>query len=395
MIRYNPYKICYFKKMAKRTIKVLPVIFLSMVAILMICVCCVAAIAENKKIHIGVVIPQESIMERGLIEYIRNMADTDATCEIIELSQDEANEQLEDGKVAAYLTLPENLIKKIYQNEKTAVHMTMPNTPTLETSLLQELMESATSLVLTAKAGDYAAYMLYSEYGKQGSMQKVSTDMNRNYIRFVLRNKTLFRKKTVKNVTGMEDAVRMFFVFFITILFFLGAVMIPFCERPKKELLWLLRSCKIDFFDTAFMDVLLNGSVLFITETSAVIAVAAVLEMHVEPAVILGLAMSSLCVACLTLFFAPYGKGKVGTILSLFLFAAVQFVLLGGIFPIYTLPEAFVRMANVLPGGAMLMMLYGENTGSIFTPSFFVVLLYLLAFFGGAIWRMKRKENRI
>ena len=145
---------------------VLPVIFLSMAVLLTVFFVCLSAISENSKIHIGVVVPEKGFMERGLLEYVSNMADTKALCEFRELSETEAKDE---GKVAAYVTLPENLLEKIYRNEKTSVHITTAKTPTIESALMEELVDSAVSFVLTAKAGDYAAYQLYAKYGRQGS----------------------------------------------------------------------------------------------------------------------------------------------------------------------------------------------------------------------------------
>ena len=149
---------------------VLPVIFLSMAVLLTVFFVCLSAISENSKIHIGVVVPEKGFMERGLLEYVSNMADTKTLCEFRELSETEAKEQLDEGKVAAYVTLPENLLEKIYRNEKTSVHMTTAKTPTIESALMEELVDSAVSFVLTAKAGDYA-YQLYAKYGERGKYE--------------------------------------------------------------------------------------------------------------------------------------------------------------------------------------------------------------------------------
>ena len=71
---------------------VLPVIFLSMAVLLTVFFVCLSAISENSKIHIGVVVPEKGFMERGLLEYVSNMADTKALCEFRELSETEAKE---------------------------------------------------------------------------------------------------------------------------------------------------------------------------------------------------------------------------------------------------------------------------------------------------------------
>ena len=252
----NSYKICYLKKMAKRTVMVLPVIFLSMAVLLTVFFVCLSAISENSKIHIGVVVPEKGFMERGLLEYVSNMADTKALCVFRELSETEAKEQLDEGKVAAYVTLPENLLEKIYRNEKTSVHITTAKTPTIESALMEELVDSAVSFVLTAKAGDYAAYQLYAKYGRQGSMKTVAMDMNRNYIRFVLRQETLFHEKTIKSASGMNDTTRIFLGIMVTLFVLLGAILISLWERPTALLLGLLKGKKINPVDTLFFDVL-------------------------------------------------------------------------------------------------------------------------------------------
>ena len=81
---------------------VLPVIFLSMAVLLTVFFVCLSAISENSKIHIGVVVPEKGFMERGLLEYVSNMADTKTLCEFRELSETEAKEQLDEGGGLCY-----------------------------------------------------------------------------------------------------------------------------------------------------------------------------------------------------------------------------------------------------------------------------------------------------
>ena len=100
--------------------------------------------------------------------------------------------------------------------------MTTAKTPTIESALMEELVDSAVSFVLTAKAGDYAAYQLYAKYGRQGSMKTVAMDMNRNYIRFILRQETLFHEKTIKSASGMNDTTRIFLGIMVTLFVLLG-----------------------------------------------------------------------------------------------------------------------------------------------------------------------------
>ena len=178
--------------MAKRTLKVLPVIFLSMAGLLILVFGCLQAMKEDGKVKVGVVVPTEDAMTMGFVNSIGSMGEISSFCEFSMITEQEGKEKLEQGEVSALLVIPENILQKIYTNENTKIQMYTPEEPTLDSALMQEFAETATSLVLTAKAGDFAAYNLYRKYGKEGSMKKVATDMNGNYIRFVLRQETLF-----------------------------------------------------------------------------------------------------------------------------------------------------------------------------------------------------------
>ena len=302
---------------------------------------------------------------------------------------------MDEGKVAAYVTLPENLLEKIYRNEKTSVHITTAKTPTIESALMEELVDSAVSFVLTAKAGDYAAYQLYAKYGRQGSMKTVAMDMNRNYIRFVLRQETLFHEKTIKSASGMKDTTRIFLGIMVTLFVLLGTILISLRERPTAVLLGLLKGKKINPVDTLFFDILLNGGVLLICMTAGFYGFAALLGVKVTMLNMCGIVFGSFCAACLLACVVPCGRANAGQILFLFVFAVVQFVLLGGAFPDYMLPKILVGIGKILPGGVFVDLLHAEMKGQIFSPSLIYVLMYGVCLFCLALWRMKRKRGGI
>ena len=172
----------YFRKMAKRTLRVLPVIFLSMAGLLILVLGCLQALKEDGKVKVGVIVPTEDTMTMAFVNTIGSMGEISSICEFSMITEQEGKEKLEQGEVSALLVIPENILQKIYRNENTKIQMYTPEEPTLDSALMQEFAETASSLVLTAKAGDFAAYNLYRKYGKEGSMKKVATDMNLSLI---------------------------------------------------------------------------------------------------------------------------------------------------------------------------------------------------------------------
>ena len=99
--------------------------------------------------------------------------------------------------------------------------------------------------------------------------------------------------------------------------------------------------------------------------------------------------------ACLLACVVPCGRATAGQILFLFVFAVVQFVLLGGAFPDYMLPKILVSIGKILPGGVFVDLLHAEMKGQIFSSSLIYILMYGVCFFCLALWRMKRKRGGI
>lgn len=78
--------------------------------------------------------------------------------------------------------------------------------------------------------------------------------------------------------------------------------------------------------------------------------------------------------ACLLACVVPCGRANAGQILFLFVFAVVQFVLLGGAFPDYMLPKILVSIGKILPGGVFVDLLHAEMKGQIFHHRLFMYL---------------------
>ena len=127
----------YFRKMAKRTLRVLPVIFLSMAGLLVLIFGCLQALKEDGKIKVGVVVPTEDTMTMAFVNTIGSMGEISSLCEFSMTTEQEGKEKLEQGEVSALLVIPENVLQKIYRNENTMIQMYTPEEPTLDSALMQ------------------------------------------------------------------------------------------------------------------------------------------------------------------------------------------------------------------------------------------------------------------
>lgn len=381
--------------MAKRTLRVLPVIFLSMAGLLILVFGCLQAMKEDGKVKVGVVVPTEDAMTMGFVNSIGSMGEISSFCEFSMITEQEGKEKLEQGEVSALLVIPENILQKIYTNENTKIQMYTPEEPTLDSALMQEFAETATSLVLTAKAGDFAAYNLYRKYGKEGSMKKVATDMNGNYIRFVLRQETLFTDHPIVEQESMSDEQRLLVSVIILVLFLLGIPIVQLRTRQSASLsLQLARKGVSSAFSLA-VDMVLIAFSLFIVLLMGVAVFAFALEMNISIRFLLPcLLLESLCGAAFLSMFCALNQGTAGNVLAIFLVSVIQFFLSGGIVPVYALPAVCARMGEILPGGMMMDALYSGMFYGKWRSSVVGVVIYILIFFLVSLFlKEQRRRN--
>ena len=384
----------YFRKMAKRTLRVLPVIFLSMAGLLILVLGCLQALKEDGKVKVGVIVPTEDTMTMAFVNTIGSMGEISSICEFSMITEQEGKEKLEQGEVSALLVIPENILQKIYRNENTKIQMYTPEEPTLDSALMQEFAETATSLVLTAKAGDFAAYNLYRKYGKEGSMKKVATDMNGNYIRFVMRQETLFTDHPIMGREGMSDEERLIVSVIILVLFLLGIPIVQLRTRQSASLsLQLARKGVSSVFSLA-VDMVLIAFSLFVVLLAGVAVFAFALEMNISIRILPCLLLDSLCEAAFLSMFCALNQGTAGSVLAIFLVSVIQFFLSGGIFPVYSLPAVCARIGEVLPGGMMMDALYSGMFYGKWRSSVVVVVIYILIFFLVSLFlKEQRRRN--
>lgn len=376
----------FLRKMTKRALKALPVIFLSMLSLLLIVFGCLGALKESGKVRVGVVVPEEDEMALALMNYVENMGEVSSLCEFTRVTQEEGNNKLEQGEISALLVIPRDILSEIYKNRVTQIQMYTPEEPTMEGAMLREFAEAGTSFVLTAKAGNYAAYNLYRKYGKSGSLQEVAGAMNGRDIQFVMQQETLFEGQPVASVDGMSDEERYLVAGVVLVLFFLGIPALQLrCLEPGILSLQLSRKGVSPGYVLVVENVLLS-MVLYVSMTAGMLMLMTTQGWEIE----LVFFLVCLLIVCLvaSAFFTMLhvvDSGRAGRILFVFLAALVQIFLAGGIFPVYVLPEVCVRMGEVLPGGLMMQLLYrgmfhGEWSIALLGLAGYGVLFFLISF---------------
>lgn len=376
----------FFRKMTKRTCKVLPVIFLSMLCLLVIVFGCLWALKESGRVRVGVVVPEEDAMASVLMNYVENMGEISSLCEFVKVTEKEGHDKLEQREISALLVIPKDILRDVYDNRAAQISMYTPDEPTLESAMLHEFAEAGASFVLTAKAGDYAAYHLYHKYGKSGSIKEVAGAMNGRYLQFVMQQETLFDGQPVAGVDGMSDEQRYLTAGIVLVLFLLGIPAVLLRGREPGVLSLQLARQGVGPGYVLIVQSLLLSIAFFISMAAGMLLLMCVQGWETETGFFF-LCLLFSCVAASAFFtlLNAVDTGRAGRILFVFIAAFAQIFLAGGIYPVYVLPPLCVRIGEVLPGGLMMRLFYhgmfrGEWSMALAGLAGYVVLFFLISF---------------
>lgn len=381
--------------MTKRTLRVLPVVFLSMMCLMLILFGCLETVRENGRMKVGVTVPEQDTMAMALVNTIQDMGELSSFCDFSMVTEEEGKKKLEQGEISALIVVPEKILQKVYRNDKVSIAMYMPGKPTLESAMLREFAESGTSLVLTAKAGDYTAYHMYQKYGKAGTMQKVAQDMNGQYIQFVIRQETLFQNTPVMGKDGMSDEERMVLSGIVLVLFLLA---IPVLQLRGKEApvlsLQLARKGIRPLFSLLCNECMI-ALILWVSMSAGSFSLMMILGWKIAAGVLVCcLFLGCLLTASALLLLYTSGQGTAGGVLLIFFASLAQIFLVGGIFPVSVLPEICVRIGNILPGGLLVRFLYQGMTGGLDLSAGMGIVIYSILFFRAALWLTGEKGRK-
>ena len=227
-------------------------------------------------------------------------------------------------------------------------------------------------------------------------MKKVATDMNGNYIRFVIRQETLFTDCPVVNPDGMSDEERLISSAIILVMFLLGIPIVQLSTRQSSSLSLQLVRKGVSSAYSLVVDLLLMAISLFgvfVIGLSVFVFALGIDDVSIF-FLLPCLLLDSLCGAAFFSVFCSLNQGPAGNVLAIFLVSVVQFFLAGGLFPIYVLPELCAWFGKFLPGGMMMDLLskgmFYEKWGS---SSAFVIFYTLIFFLISLCLKEKKRRN--
>ncbi len=365
----------YLKAQLKRASRLAPGV-LAVVLILLVCVGLLGSIMLSRsqnnesrfKINIGIVGDTSDPYIQLALFAVKNLDPSRFSMELLELTEDEAQQMMKAGKINAYVLVPDGYIDSISYGENIpATYVSTEGAVGIGVMILDELVESLSSLLLESQNAVYGMQRYVDEHGIDIDKWDAAEVMSFDYLDKVFSREELFTVETV-SVHG-QLSLPAYFVCGISV-FFLMLWGISACSLFAGNDLSLARLMKsrgkgaafqagaefISFFVLMLLSLVCIGALIAAGTSSLGIGLAEWGGDRVRGAVIhvLRLVPAALMFSAMQFFVYELLGGRINAVLVQFLIAVGMGYVCGCLYPVSFMPDVLQNAASFLPAGAAM-----------------------------------------
>ncbi len=345
---------------------------------------------DKAKLRIGYV-AEEDRMTKLLFSYVAGLDSVDKWCRFVAVTEEEGKDDLQEGKLAALLILPDNVMDEILSGSNAPATLLLPEESNALGIVFEELADAGVRMLSVAQGEIYAVYELVYELGLSKEQLHAMCDaVNAYNINLVLQREAWFRTQKL-SVTGSEAWAVYYGSAFMALYGLLCVIVFGrYVKHQEQEQLFIWKRLGISPL------VQMAGR----TVTVTTLCIAAMLPLvglwmfpevrdHLQPmltwqgAGLVFLAVILLAVYHLMLY--QLGEEHRTAVVAVGLFALLQGYLSGYLIPSVLLPERIQGLAFFLPATyirqAFSVFFSGDtiNAGSVCIGLLvFILLLFFL-----------------
>lgn len=209
-MRFGTYIILEFKRISVCILKTLTGAVILAIAAGIIAFCTQKALLKNndfEKIKIGMVVEGDSSVMAPALDFLQKMDSVKVSCEFIDLDEDEARQQLDEGSLEAVMYIPGTLVEDIISGANTPVKIIFGKIDQLSAALLQTLTQAGAGILSAAQAGIYTIYDCYIECGLEQFLQQAWDALNEAYLDLALNRGHIFQREIVSAYGAVSQRI--------------------------------------------------------------------------------------------------------------------------------------------------------------------------------------------
>lgn len=329
-----------------------------------------------RTIDVAVVVPDDASELQMITQFMSAMDSVKSICSFNYMTQDEAMEELHDGKIQAVISLPENLYEDIYHGETASITVYFPEKTTLNIETFRELLNDGVDMLQSAEAGVFAAKDTAKVYKAQIKQSKIAKLISYAYIESAFDRNEVFNK-TVFSPFGEMDLYQYYISAGISALLLMWGVNFSFLyQKQSKAVEQKLKIMGLGVFKLSVIKVLVMSGVLWILGSCGysllcfVSSVAGLSVIWFEGRVLLYMFIVALSLAVFFhMIYAAFGKGFQGSVFILSV-NILMIICSGAIIPSVYLPSWAALAGAYMPLNFMNQfcadMMFATVTGTEF-----------------------------
>lgn len=373
--------------------------------------------AEQSKIKIGYV-AEEDMLTKLLVSYVAGMDSVDEWCRFIPVTEEEGEEELQEGKLAALLILPDNVVNEILSGSNAPATLILPAQVTPLGIVFEELADAGIRMLSVAQGEIYTVYELANVLElNEEQLLRICDDMNAYNMGLVMGREAWFQTQKV-SVTGNEEtAVYYGSALMAFWLLICAGLFGSYIKHSEQEQLLLWKRLGIPFVLQVIGRILITALLLLaVMLPLAGLWLLPWLRDMLMPVFswqsVIVILLSVICIASYDLLIYQICEQHRTAVVLVGLFAVIQGYVAGYLIPAVLLPQAVQELACFTPAlyirQAFSMLFSGDTQNTcrvcagLFTFSVFFFLIDVGVMYyrtmtyanGNASVSRRRKEQR-
>lgn len=344
---------------------------------------------EHSRLRIGYV-AEEDMLTKLLVSYVAGMDSVDKWCRFVSVTEEEGREELQEGKLAALLILPENIVDEILTGSNAPATLLLPTQSSALGIVFEELADAGIRMLSFAQGEIYTVYELANILDlNEEQFQLVCDAINAYNIELFMNREAWFHTHKV-SVTGSEETVVYYGSAFVAFWLLLGGVLFgSYIKHSEQEQLLMWKRLGVSPV------IQVAGRILIIAMLFVMMLLPLVglwilpwLRERLIPVFtwqsLLVILLAAICVAAYDMFLYQLSEQHRTAIVAVGLFAVVQGYISGYLVPTVLLPQVVQELAVFLPASyirqAFSLFFSGDtqHTRTICTGLLFFVILFSL-----------------
>lgn len=331
-------------------------------------------------VDIAVVVQDDNAMTQMAVGFVESMESVSQFCRFIQVSQEEGMTLLTEGKAAALIVLPDQLVEGILNGVNPSVEIYFPGEAGLETMLFREITDAGAGLLNVAQAQIYGVCDTAAAYEFTDRLSVMEADIDSYNLAFALDRLALYETEQL-SVTGRMNPLQ-YFAASAAVLFLLlfGMALYPVMQPESAVFRKQLARQGVGFlcqdfcqwlcglFSVGLMSLLLwlvYRIIITVSEHSGYELHMFLRRVHSGHAAVTAFLMILVAVMSSTFIYCLYSfaGSRISGILLLFMISLAMVYLSGGLVPSVLLPEIMQKIGARLPTAYLIRAVGGIFAG--------------------------------